>query len=290
VPGQFRLQAFLYGIGESQKAGDAIDLADTEKRVKQILADITDYRALLDAARQLSLAGSRFRKIFRTVALDAEAKAIKAFIEAVDSGRALVILNHLARRQYYDLTRLAALTDLWESLSDEKIAWLWSRDAKFWEYVALVISAYFDQDATNKAEEMAKTMLADVTVPEEGRVHLRTTYANWLLDQSRDKEAALLYEQVRDETPSHRLAAFAHYWLAIRAAKTNDSSNAKISAEAVRRCLAPKPGYHWEWTLDCKAALLLQQLYGSSTPVDMRLYRQEFIKRMNERLTEDLKG
>lgn len=290
VPAQFRLQAFLYGIQESQKAEEVVDLAETEKQVTRIIADITDYRALLDAARQLALAGPRFRKILRTVAADAEAKALVAFTEASDPGQAVTILNHLARRQFYELSRLAALTAFWESLSEEKLAWLWSRSAKFWEYVALVISAYFDQDIAEKGEQMARSMLADPSVPEEGRVHLRIAYANWLRNQERSSEAFPLYQLVCEQTPSHRLASHAHYWFAVQAAKINDTSRVIASAEAVRRCFAPKPGFLWEWTLDCKAALLLRRAYGNSRSVDFRLYLPDFIERMQARLTEDLKG
>lgn len=290
VPSRFRLQAFFNWVASAQKANTKVDFAAARTRVASIVATIDDFRSLLDAARQLELAGTPFREIARTVADSGEARAIKAFEASTNPGEAVGILNLLARRQYYDLSRSSKLVALWESLSEEKVGWLWSKDSRLWETVGLVGASYLDLERESEGEKFFRDLLDDPTVPENGRIFLAVPFANWLRAEGRMAEAWPLFEEALASSPDHRLAAHANYWFALRAFKGARTGPAEEYALSVRKCLAPKPGLHWEWTLDGKAALLLRKIYGGGRAVDTRLYKPDFLARIAKILDADLAG
>ena len=99
-----------------------------------------------------------------------------------------------------------------------------------------------------------------------------------------------MYEEVISTNPTHRLAAHANYWFALREYQSNQWRKAEEYALSVRRCLAPKPGLHWEWTLDGKAALLLKRIYGTGGEVDTKLYKPDFLVRLSRIIDADLAG
>ncbi len=288
VPPRFRLQALLNWVDSAQKAKTEIDFDHAQKRVEAIVGSIEDYRSLLDAARQLALAGSPFRQITRTIAQSAEARAIAAFQSSTNPTEATGILNHLARRQYYDLSRSSQLAAFWESLSEEKVGWLWSKDSRLWETIGLVGASYLDLGRDSEGEKFLCALLADDTVPESGRIFLLVPYGNWLREEDRIAEAWPLFERAIASSPDHRLAAHANYWFAVREFQRADREKAESYALSVRKCLAPKPGLHWEWTLDGKAALLLRRIYGNDSRVDTRLYKPDFLARIGKVLDADI--
>jgi len=287
VPARFRLQAFLIWLENAKLGTGEIDLASVKTKVQSLVDTIEKPDVLLDAARQLALAGAEFRDVCEAVAEQGEAKAIQAFTSAKESGRALVILNHLARRQFYDLQRVPQLIALWESLSDEKIGWLWSKDARFWEYVALVGAAYLQMESP-RGEAFLREMLDEDTVPVSGRIHLIATLANWLAEERRWAEAWPLFNEACQANPGHRLTAHANYWLALRAFSAAQWPEAEIKAWAARKCLAPRPALHWEWVTDGKAALLLARIKGGRDRVDARFYKADFLDRLEGGLDRDL--
>lgn len=288
VPPRFRLQAFLIWLENAKKGTGVIDLEGVKAKVQSLVDAIEKPDVLLDAARQLALAGAEFRDLCETVAEQGEAKAVEAFNRAKESNRALGILNHLARRQFYDLQRTAQLVAFWESLSEEKVGWLWSKDARFWEYIALVGSAYLLLGQSSRGETFLREMLSEDTVPLSGRIHLIATLANWLTEKGRWTEAWPLYSEACQTNPSHRLTAYANYWFALRAFTSAQWPEAEAKALAARKCLAPRPGVHWEWVTDGKAVLLLSRIYGGRDRVDARFYKEEFLSRLERSLDRDL--
>lgn len=290
VPPRFRLQAFLNWLENVQKGSGEIDLEGAKAKVQALVDAIEKPDVLLDAARQLALAGRKFQDICLAVTEQGEAKAIEAFNDCKDSTRAIGVLNHLARRQFYDLHRSTHLVAFWESLSNDKINWLWSKDARFWEYIALVGASYLGQRDASRGEEFFRQRLQDDTVPTSGRIYLLVTLANWLVEERRWAETWPLYSEACQGHPGHRLTAYANYWFALRAFASGQWSEAEQQALAARKCLAPCPGLHWEWVTDGKAVLLLSRIYGSRTRIDARLYKDEFLNQLERDLDRDFQA
>lgn len=290
VPPRFRLQAFLNWLKNIQKGSGEIDLESAKAKVQALVDSIEKPDVLLDAARQLALAGRKFQDICSAVTQQGEAKAMDEFNRCKDSNRAIGILNHLARRQFYDLQRSTQLVAFWESLPDDKIGWLWGKDARFWEYVALVGASYLNEEETSRGEEFLRRMLRDDTVPPCGRIHLLAALANWLVEEGRWAEAWPLYTEACQSHPGHRLTAHANYWLALRAFASSQWPEAEQRALATRKCLAPRPGLHWEWVTDGKTVLLLSRIHGNRDRIDARLYKDEFLDRLEGKLNRDLQA
>jgi len=288
VPPRFRLQAFFNWLESAQKAKTKIDLKAAQSRVESIVASIGDYKSSLDAARQLALAGEPFREITRTVTESAEAKAIAAFHSSLNPSQATGILNHLARRQYYDLSRVRQLVALWEGLPQKKIDWLWSKDSRLWETIGLVGASYLEIEGESKGEKFFRDLLSDSTVPDSGRIFLLVPLANWLREAERMPEVWPLFKQALSTGPDHRLTAHANYWFAIKEFKSSRLGPAEAYALSARKCLTPKPGLHWEWTIDGKAALLLGKIYRNQDRVDTRLYMPDFLARLSKILDADI--
>ena len=242
----------------------------------------------MDVARQLALAGANFKELSKMVAIEAETKALQEYREALDPAEAVSILNLLARRQYYDLSRVSEMLRTWETLDDRKIDWLWSQDSRFWEYVSLIIAGYFDVGQTTEGEALAVRMISEPTVPLSGRPYIAAAYAAWLVSQDRQGEAWPVFAQLIAGNPTHRLTSQAYYWCAVRSHKSGKKADALAHCNMARKCLAPRPGIHWEWSIDAKAALLLQQITSPQQTIDMSQYKEDFLMRQQRSLDNDL--
>jgi len=286
VKPRFRIQAFLLWVDTVKKGGGEVQVQEVSGKLRNVLTGIDDPRILLDAGRQLALAGEAFASLREMVAAEGELKAIAAFRAETDSVQAMVILNHLARRQYYDLDRIAPMLAFWEKLDQAKIDWLWDRSVAFWEYIALIVAGYLDRGDA-QGESLAREMLADTATPPLGVAHIGVQYARWLISESRLGEAWELFDRVIEAAPSNRLASVAYYWQALHAHKRGNSSEASRLALLARQCLSPAPTLHWEWTTDARAALLLKQT--SDVPADTRTYTENFLERQKKGLASDLK-
>lgn len=284
-----RLQAFLRWIRQAEKSGETIDLPRATVQVDALVASLDDHRPLLDAARQLSLAGPRFHPIFLRVSDVAQRRAILAFQQATTTQEALKILLPLTRRLYYDFHLPERVTAFYESLSEEKMSWLWSHDARFWEYLSLVMRSHLVTGSVPKGVELGRSSREDPTTPPLGRVYLAVHYALWLNDQGRLSEALPFFATAMQEGPNHRLSAFARYWTALvylHAGRTTQATDALLLA---RRCLLPRPGLLTEWQLDAKAGLLLRRLDAAHAEARLELYKADFLEAQNNELSADLR-
>lgn len=287
VPQRFRIQALLRWVRAAEKSGKQIAVADVRAQVLALVSSLTDYQILLDVARQLALAGRRFKDIQNVVADRGEQLAIDAFNVAATAPAAIVILNHLARRQFYDLSRSRALIRFWESLSDQKIAWLWSPAASYWEYISLVIRAYFNVGQDQRGEELANEILADSGTPEIGRVYASSHFGQCLVQRDRLPDAFALFDRLRSSNPSHRLAAAAHYWAALREYRAGRITPAIDAARFARKSLEPAPSLLTEWALDSRAGLLLLLLGVDKKLVDLSRYEPRFLNQQSQALERD---
>ncbi len=287
-PARFRLQGLLLWLRAAGKSGMAIDQESSKARILEVIKEIGDYRTLMDVARQLALAGANFKELSKMVAIEAETKALQEYAEALDPAEAVGILNLLARRQYYDLSRVRQMLQTWESIDDRKIDWLWSQDSRFWEYVSLIVAGYFDVGQASDGEALAVRMLAEPTVPMSGKPYIAATYGVWLVSQDRQGEAWPVFAQLIAGNPTHRLTSQAYYWCAVRSHKTGMKADALAQCGLARKCLAPRPGIHWEWSIDAKSALLLQLITGPQQKIDMSQYKDDFLMRQQRSLDHDL--
>ena len=289
IPLRFRLQSLLRGLRAAESAGQTFDPDSLQAEVEALVASIEDHEVLLDAGRQLALAGPRFRRLLLTVTRQAEARAWSAFHAQTDPAAAVYILNHLARRQFYDLYRAETLLQQWQQLPEAKLQWLWTQEASFWEYLSLVLRSYLESNHPKLGEDLARNYLEDSATPPAGQLYLGTHFALWLLHQSRAKEAFHWLDRVRETSPTHRLAAHAHYWSALQAFRAGHRQIAERSARLARQCLSPKPGLHWEWTLDARAALLLRRLSSRPDSIDTRHFTTAKLTQEADGLDYDLR-
>ncbi|MGF1530228.1 MAG: tetratricopeptide repeat protein [Puniceicoccaceae bacterium] len=288
IPIGFRLQAFLRWVRLAPEAGTEIDLEGIRLRVRGMVAEINDHNALLDAARQLGLAGRDFEPITREVVLRAEAKAIEAFEQAVTPEEALPVLVRLTRRQYFDFTRHKQILSLYEGFSEEKVGWLWSKDARFWEYLSLVMLCYLNKLDSSTGIQFAESQLAEPTVPHVGRVYLAMEYGLWLLENGDVEKSLAVLRQAIEASPRHRKCAEAHYWIGLKASLGGHVETALQSLELARGCLSPRPALLSEWMVDAKSGLMLERLSPGRPTAELSRYDADFVAAQRGRLDKNL--
>lgn len=289
TPTQFRAQGFMRWFKAGQQSGQELDVKQAQDQLRSLVENTADYKVLLDMGRQLSLGGRQFRPLLKTVAARGEGLAWNAFEAAESPAEALFILNHLARRQYYDLYGTKRMLKQWESFKGGEVEAMWSADARFWEYLSLVMRGYFETEQVTKGEELANRLLADPGIPETGIIYIGSHYAQWLMDEERGQEAFKLFKRLLKANSSHKLSSYAHYWQALRHRAAGRRPQAIKCAQQVRNCFNLKPALHWEWAIDAKAGLLLEELSYQRATIDLRLYEQEFIERQKKSLGRDMK-
>lgn len=277
TPPQFQIQGFLLWIDCCQKSGEAPDVQKTKAKLELILARVDDFKILLDAARQLALAGAPFIELTRSVVSDATNKALSAFDLTTNPKTALNILIQLSRRQYYDFGQADKIHLFWESLPPAKREWIWSQDSNFWEYQSLILNSYENSENTREADRLASALLEADTTPDVGTMHIAATYAEIWMKRGRQKQAYALFEKSVETSPTHRLAAQAWYWLALKSYKAGRKRAAADQATAIRRCFATKPALYWEWALDARAILLLGKISGKNKHPDESRYSASYL-------------
>ncbi|WP_309396853.1 tetratricopeptide repeat protein [Cerasicoccus maritimus] len=288
--GQLRLQAFLRWVRESEEADNPIDIAEARAQIQQLLSSIEDYRPLLDAGRQLALAGPRFADVLDEVADAAEVRSLAAFQDAKTTQEALVVLLAFARRNFYDFNRKRRLLEVHECFSEDKLNWLWSHDSRYWEYLSIIMVAYFRTAQNEKGEFMGMGVVEDATIPVVGRVYLGIPFSEWLLQRGRRSEAVSMMELVVEQSPGHRLSSRGHYRLALYAYNQGEQDKAAQMLLRARKCLLPRPTLHWEWEIDAKSGLMLRMLNPGDDHIDLSLYSEDFLQRQKSALDQDTRS
>lgn len=287
---QSRLQAFLRWLKEAERSGAEVDITNARRDISILLSDINDYRPLLDAGRQLSLAGSRFDEVLSQVVERAEVRSLAAFDDATTTREALVVLIALSRRNFYDFGRKDRVIDIHEQMSGEKLNWLWSHDARFWEYLSIVMRSYFRSNRVESGTQLGQMVFTNKEIPSVGLVFLGVHYSEWLLQRGRVTEAAELFEMVIEEHPRHRLTSRAYYWLALRLYKQGKRLEAGELLTKARKCLQPRPALLSEWQIDAKSGLLLRSVFLDERKIDLGIYSDDFLDQQNESLLRDIAG
>jgi tetratricopeptide (TPR) repeat protein len=288
TPERFQMQGLLRWLAQVEKSGAQPDIARTTVKLRRILARIDDYALLLDAARQLALAGERFKDLKEVVANAAVEAAQDAFEKAMDPTAALGIIIHLARRQYYDLLSGSSIFRYWDSLPMAKREWLWSQDGRFWEYMCLVMMAYENAAMDYAADQLANELLLSITTPPHGFVQVATTYGEILIRRGEIRNGLIQMEKAIPVAPANPSTARAYYWRAIAAKNRGDKVGVVTNANLIRRCFGTPPGLYWERNLDARATVLLgEAVRKNENPSHERRYTDENLTAQATEIEED---
>lgn len=258
IQARFRVQGLLRGLHHLKNAGGSTNHVAISRSIRSIMSDTTDYRVALNAARQLALAGTAFRKDMMEAANRGIALADLALASSSTDQEALGITEFLARKLYWDLSMLKPLLQRWDNLSTQKKTSFAAIGGSIWyQYIATVFRSLQNSDRQSEALALAASILDENRASPEGYVIIGTEYAEWLL-RSGDKVKAFGYfDWISTESPTHRKAALSHYWIAISNLQKNDLPGAKRSANAIRKCYSPAPALEIEQLMDAAALLIL---------------------------------
>ncbi len=287
TPPRFQLQGLLQWLEETKKSGKEPDITKTKARLEKVLSRMTDCRLLLDAARQLALAGEPFKTIKEVVAAAAVKSAKNSFEKASEPSEALQILIHLTRRQYYDLFLGEGIHAYWDSFPTAKREWLWTQDAKFWEYLSLVVQSYEDADKSSETDMLADSLLQRATTPAHGVAQIATTYGEILVRRGDVKKGILYFEKAIPASPVNRVTANAYYWRALAARNKGDKPGVLENARMIRRCFGTRPALYWELALDSRAILLMGEVGKTGDQTAENRYTADYLVSQAEALEGD---
>jgi hypothetical protein len=267
TPSRFRIQAMLRGLRHLGKTGDhSTDIGQLTENIRFILNGTDDFRILLDAARQLALAGSNFSQLKNEAADRGTALADKAIAAAKIPQEQLTHLEYLARKLYWDLGRTRQLTQRWEALTEKQKADYHATGGSTWyEYLSLVFLSLTEADRSAEAIALASSVLDHDTATPEGYVILGSTYAEYLLHNGQKDKAFEYFTWIVKEIPNHRISLVAHYWKLLQSYKRGREDLVIVAAAKARLCLAGQPSLLKEYQIDAKIELLLNELDMAKT-------------------------
>ncbi len=258
VPERFQLYARLDWLRAVVASGNSAALAGARDEILNVARRLDDFELLLDLARQMTLAPPEIAAVADEIFDRGEQLARRAFQAEDLPEEALLIGFKLFRRQS-DLGRFAAITEAWESLPDRKKLWLWSPQTAFWEMLALVAAAYRSQSRDSEATRLVETSLADPATPPEGLAILGVPESLAMI--RRDDLAAALstLAWIKEQAPTHEMAAYAYYWQCLRL-WTTDRTSALVAADGIPRCVGVAPALGWKKRLTKRHFCLTRQL------------------------------
>ena len=260
MPVRFRLQAQLLWCQELIASGQMNVLLEARSLMTAALRDVQDPEILMNFARQMLATSPELEDWRVDLFNQGAAFALNQYGQAAHPSLAISILYKLTRRQVVDFGCSSQAIQFWENMSQDKIAWLWSAKASFWEYLGLLMDAYLKTDQIEKAESFMNEWFDDPATPPEGRVQVGIPYGNWLASHSKGAEALALFDNLILESPNHPLSAHAWYWKALSAHKHGDKEERNRCVACLRRAQGMNPALQSQWFLDAKALLLLADL------------------------------
>jgi tetratricopeptide (TPR) repeat protein len=290
TPPRFRIQAMLSGLRHLGKSDDfSTNIGELSTNIRSILNSTDDFRILLDAARQLVLAGSNFTLLKNEAADRGTILADKAITTATPREQ-LSHIEYLARKLYWDLGRSRSLLDRWDLLNEKQKADYHATGASTWyEYLSLVFRSLIEAGRTADATALVSSILDHNTATPGGYVILGSTYAQHLIQIGDKAKAFEYFIWIAKEVPTHRSAAAAHYWLALRFFKSRDEVKAIESARAVIRCFAGSPSLLEEWQIEAKAiCLIARHDVAAAVEIGGTRYKASFFDQANSLLRTDL--
>lgn len=226
TPPRFKIQAMLRGLKFLGKSGDtSTDIDQLTDNIRAILRETDDFRILLDAARQLALAGSNFTALKNEAADHGARLADKAIAAATTPQEQLAHLEYLTRKLYWDLSRTRELLQRWDNLTERQKADFHSTGSSVWyEYLSVIFLSLTESERAIEATALASGIIDTNNATPEGYVILGSIYAEWLIQNGKKDKALEFFEWIVKESPTHRKTAIAHYWIALRSLGICESS------------------------------------------------------------------
>ena len=260
VPDRFRLQTQLLYFEELIASGQPQALLAARASLEPMLADVQDPVLLMDFARQIPGYTPELQEWRLSLLRSGVQLGMAGFAQMTHPGMAADILFKITRRQVHDFSLYQDALGFWESMSEQKKAWLWSTSTSYWEYLRWILVAYLRSEQSGKAADLASMCLEDPATPPEGRALVGVTWARWLVKHGQAEEAMHLFSQLVVESPSHPQVAHAWYWKALEAHKQGNRAERDRCCLCLRRAQGLAPGLMEEKELDAKALLLSAEL------------------------------
>lgn len=226
TPPRFKIQAMLRGLKFLGKSGDtSTDIDQLTDNIRAILRETDDFRILLDAARQLALAGSNFTALKNEAADHGARLADKAIAAATTPQEQLAHLEYLTCKLYWDLSRTRELLQRWDNLTERQKADFHSTGSSVWyEYLSVIFLSLTESERAIEATALASGFIDTNNATPEGYVILGSIYAEWLIQNGKKDKALEFFEWIVKESPTYRKTAIAHYWIALRSLGICESS------------------------------------------------------------------
>jgi len=282
TPVRFKITALTRGLFLLGKAGRKLsDTRAIRQQIEGLLAGVDDYDLLLEACRQIGLAGDEFVPLRDRTMDRAVACALKAFENAATPTEAVTVLCRLTRRQFNEFRTYGKIVAIWRQIEKRDLAAFPVAGGAWWEYLSLVFRSLCRDNQTTEAVRLVGEWVRDPGIPPEGKVVLRTAHAQWLVGIRAMAAAFRHFEAMVEEAPTHQATAPAYYWLALRHHFRGRSDLARRDALAVRRCYGRIPALDKDQAIDCGALLLLGGLREDpSLPYDLgkQRFQLEWIK------------
>jgi hypothetical protein len=291
IPPRFRIQSMLRGFKQLAASGGAVDTPKVSKTVSSILKNVDDYKVALDAARQLALAGSSFLALKLEAANRGQTLADLTLKKSKTAQEKLTILEYVARRQSWDLGDHVAILERWDTLPlDDKVEFAATNGSLWYGYLSLVFRALVACSRVEEGQGLAASVIDGDAATPEGYVIVGTEYATWLIKNGKTETAFEYFDWIAKEAPTHRKAAVAHYWLAIRNLKNGLTKEAKAAAQKVRKCYGGVPALLEEWEFDAAALMILHDNIAESALITSSVsYSEYFIQGALSRIQRDMK-
>ena len=261
---------------------------EAKPELESALATVQDPDILLNFARQLSVAAPGLEDWGKELFETGIGLAMRRFKEAGHPTVAIEVLFRLTRRQVNDFDRAADAIRFWEEMGEEKRNWLWSQNARYWEYLGLLVRAYCMERKFEKAESFARQWLEDPATPPSGLVHIGIPYGQRLVRSQRMAEAFLLFDRLVVTCPTHALCALAWYWKALAAHQKHDAAERDRCASCLQLATGRQPGVMREKELFAKAALLLADLDPEKVPAGSTGYSPDVLQNIRLHILQDL--
>jgi tetratricopeptide (TPR) repeat protein len=292
TPPRFKIQAMLRGLKFLGKSGDnSTDIAQLSENIRDILRETHDFRILLDAARQLALAGSNFTGLTGEAAQMGIKQARQDAKIAATPQEKLGIHEYLSRKLHCDLVgQNEEVVTIWNSHSDlEKSEFAATGGATWYEYVRTVFLSQIALGMTAQAEKLASDIIDTNRATPEGYVIIGSTYAEWLIQNGEEDKAFEFFNWISKESPTHRKAAAAHYWLSVRNYLNKNLNGAAERSKSVSLCFGNHPELLEEWKLSAKSLIILSKVDRTLAPeVATGLFSTNFLAEQEEQFLKDL--
>ncbi|MBX7158044.1 MAG: tetratricopeptide repeat protein [Verrucomicrobiae bacterium] len=283
---RFRLMARLSWCECLIETGDSVALQAAQPEIENLLAQTQDFSLLMDFARKLRFVRGPLQNLAKPLFLKGETMARETFQKSSSPNYAVKILNHLTRRQV-DFNHFDQTLALWHSLTPEKKQWLWSDKIEYWDYLSYVFSAYVVTKQAKLGKALAQNYLENPSTPVNGIGSLGVSYGLYQLNQGNQQEAFLWFEKVAVSGFSAGRAAYAHYWLALRAFKQNNLAEANRQSQRLLAILPPRFGQLKEKALGA-CALLIQKQLNREAAILAAPDQEKYIRAQWHRVTSDL--